>query len=230
MVVDFHTHILPGIDDGSRSVGESVALLRMLMGQGVPAVVATPHFYADRTSPECFLEAREDAWQQLKPFLVPELPEIYLGAEVQYFEGISGVKEINLLKIQGSDLLMLEMPFQRWTDRMITDVLELNGRTDLQIVMAHIERYLSEQPRGIWQYLRQNDVLMQSNVSFFADWRTRRKAVSMLEKGEIHILGSDCHNKTNRPPNWEQLPEKVVSRVKDCARYLFFQKEKVIIG
>ena len=229
-MVDFHTHILPGIDDGSRSVGESVALLRMLMGQGVHAVAATPHFYADRTSPERFLEAREGAWQQLRSYLFPELPEVSLGAEVQYFEGISGVKEINLLKIQGSDLLMLEMPFQHWTDRMITDVLELNGRPDMQIVLAHIERYLSEQPRGIWQYLCRNGILMQSNVSFFADWRTRRKAVSMLEKGEIHLLGSDCHNKTNRPPNWELLPEKAVAIVKNSAHYLSFQKGKTVIG
>lgn len=229
-MVDFHTHILPGIDDGSQSIGESVTLLRMQLRQGVRSVVATPHFYADRTTPEKFLEKRNHAWQQLKPYLWPELPEIYLGAEVRYFEGISVVGELRFLKIEGSDLLLLEMPFQRWTDRMIADVLELNGRPDLQIVLAHIERYLPDQPRPVWQHLRQNGVLMQSNVSFFADWRTRRRAVSMLERGEIHMLGSDCHNKTSRPPNWEQLPEKVVSRVKGCAQYLSFQKEKAIIG
>lgn len=229
-MVDFHTHILPGIDDGSQSIGESVTLLRMQMRQGVQSVVATPHFYADRSSPEQFLEARNGAWRQLKPYLWTGLPEIYLGAEVQYFEGISGVREINLLKVEGSDLLLLEMPFQRWTDRMITDVLELNGRLDLQIVLAHIERYLPDQPRSVWQYLCQNGVLMQSNVSFFVDWRTRRKAVSMLEKGEIHMLGSDCHNKTTRPPNWELLPEKAVAIVKNSAHYLSFQKGKTVIG
>lgn len=228
-MVDFHTHILPGIDDGSQSIGESVTLLRMQMRQGVHSVVATPHFYADSTSPEQFLEARNRAWQQLKPYLWPELPEVYLGAEVQYFEGISGVKDIQLLKFQGSDLLLLEMPLQRWTQRMIADVLELNERFGIQIVLAHIERYLTEQPRSVWQTLRQNGVLMQSNVSFFADWRTRRKAMAMLEKGEIHILGSDCHNKNNRQPNWELLPEKAVSMVKNSAYYLSFEKNKGVV-
>ena len=105
VVVDFHTHILPVIDDGSQSISESVTLLRMQMHQGVRAVVATPHFYADQNSPEAFLEKRNRVWRQLAPYLWPELPKVYLGAEVQYFEGIASVEEISLLKIEGSDLL-----------------------------------------------------------------------------------------------------------------------------
>lgn len=223
-MIDFHTHILPGIDDGSKSVSESVTMLRMQMRQGIRTVVATPHFYADRTSPELFLEEREQAWMELEPYLWPELPDVYLGAEVQYFEGISTVDEIKLLKITGSDLLLLEMPFQRWTVRMVEDVLELNDRPDVRIVLAHIERYLAKQPKELWQNLRDCGVLMQSNVSFFADWKTRYKAMSMLAKGEIHMLGTDCHNKTYRPPNWDLLPQKAVQMAKDSAHYLSFEK------
>lgn len=224
-MVDFHTHILPFMDDGSQSIGESLTLLRMLNAQGVHALVASPHYYAEENTPEEFLEKRDWVWRRFEPYLWPELPEIHMGAEVQYFEGICAVEDLSLLRIEGSDLLLVEMPFCRWTDRMIEDVLELNERSDVQIVLAHIERYMDKQPKEIWQYLRDCGVLMQSNVSFFTNWKTRHRAMSMLAKGEIHMLGSDCHNKTHRPPNWDLLPEKAWYLAQNCDWYLNYEKE-----
>ena len=61
MIVDFHSHVLPGIDDGSRSVEESLVMLKRMQDQGIAAVVATPHFYASHHFPEEFLERRERA-------------------------------------------------------------------------------------------------------------------------------------------------------------------------
>ena len=58
-MVDFHSHILPALDDGSSSVEESIALLKMLSEQGVSAVCATPHFNANRTTVDEFLAARQ---------------------------------------------------------------------------------------------------------------------------------------------------------------------------
>ena len=53
-MIDWHSHVLPALDDGSRSVDESLALLKMLSEQGVDTVIATPHFYADRESLSSF--------------------------------------------------------------------------------------------------------------------------------------------------------------------------------
>ena len=55
-MIDFHTHILPEMDDGSESVEESIQMLELSAGQGVKWMVATPHFYADREDPKTFLE------------------------------------------------------------------------------------------------------------------------------------------------------------------------------
>ena len=60
-IVDFHSHILPGIDDGSSSMGESVALLHLEAEQGIHHVVTTPHFYPQYESPEVFLQRRDAA-------------------------------------------------------------------------------------------------------------------------------------------------------------------------
>lgn len=205
-MIDLHTHILPEIDDGSQSVSESISLLQEERRQGVKTVFLTPHFYAEENSPVSFLRKRYLAWQKLEPYLYSGLPEIRLGTEVQYFEGICAVEDIRHLRIVGSNYLLLEMPFSRWTDRMIVDVIELGERYGLHVILAHIERYLAKQRQETWKTLRANGVLMQSNVSFFTKWRTQKQALSMLEQGGIHFLGSDCHNMKNRRPNWDALP------------------------
>ena len=207
-MIDFHTHILPCVDDGSQSISESLSMLQVEARQGIRTVVLTPHFYAHENSPAVFLERRQRAWQQLQPHLSPELPELRLGAEVQYFEGICTVEDIRNLRIEGTNYLLLEMPFSRWSERMICDILTLNDCGDTTVALAHVERYLTMQPKAVWSRLRACGVLMQANVSFFKHWKTRYKAMSMLAGGEIHLLGSDCHNMKTRLPNWDLLPQK----------------------
>lgn len=224
-MIDFHTHILPGVDDGSHSVSESVSMLRAEARQGIEAVVLTPHFYAHENGPAEFLMRRQRAWQKLQPYLWPELPKIHFGAEVQYFEGICSVEDIRHLRIEGTDYLLLEMPFSRWPDRVVEDVLELNEWDHVQVVLAHIERYIAMQPKNVWPRLRANGVLMQSNVSYFENWKTRHKAMSMLSKGEIQFLGTDCHNMKTRRPNWDALPEKALHLVEKSAAYATFKNQ-----
>lgn len=183
-------------------------MLREEKRQGIDAVVMTPHFYAHENSPLEFLERRDRAWRLLQPYLWPELPKVHLGAEVQYFEGICTVEDVHRLRIEGTDYLLLEMPFSHWSDRVVENVLELSDRADTTVVLAHIERYMAMQDKEVWGRLRSAGVLMQSNVAFFTDRKTRRKAMSMLESGEIRFLGSDCHSMRRRRPNWDELPEK----------------------
>ena len=90
-VTDFHSHILPGIDDGSASLQESIAMLKMEAEQGIRHVVATPHFYPRHDSPERFLSRRDDAEARLREEMekYPWLPSLEIGAEVYFFRGIS---------------------------------------------------------------------------------------------------------------------------------------------
>ena len=69
-MIDFHTHILPKVDDGSRSLEQSLAMLNELKKQGVKKLVATPHFYANDESVESFLERRNRVYAELKEFSV----------------------------------------------------------------------------------------------------------------------------------------------------------------
>lgn len=199
-MIDFHSHVLPGLDDGSRDEEESLAMLRASAGQGIACVAATPHFYPWEHSPEEFLAARAAAAERLAKRCPPGLPRVLLGAEVHYFEGMAHAAELEDLCLEGTRLLLVEMPFSPWTERMVKEVSALHAQYGFQVLLAHIERYLAFQEKTVWDGLLAEGILMQSNASFFLDWRTRGRARRMLREGRIHLLGSDCHNMETRPP------------------------------
>ena len=83
-IIDFHSHILPEIDDGSASVEQSIEMLRMEAEQGIGHVIATPHFYAKYDTPKNFLEKRNEAEARLREEMAKHegLPHLSVGAEV----------------------------------------------------------------------------------------------------------------------------------------------------
>lgn len=205
-MVDFHSHILPGIDDGCPNTAMSLELLQMEQEQGVDTVIVTPHFYSAQYSPERFLSKRQQAWERLSARLTPDLPDIVLGAEVQYFEGIGQTEILPELCIDGTNTMLLEMPFSTWDKRTVNTVLDIQEYGKVQIVLAHIERYMKMQPANVFQEFRRFGVKMQVNADFFEGFFNRRKAIRMLRNGEIQFVGTDCHNKTSRKPDWHAVP------------------------
>jgi protein-tyrosine phosphatase len=99
------------MDDGSKRVQESLELLSMLSAQGVDTVIATPHFYANDESVDRFLERRAECYGRLCDALPDGVPKMLLGAEVSYYPGISRLEGLSRLCIEGTDILLLEMPF-----------------------------------------------------------------------------------------------------------------------
>lgn len=203
-MIDFHSHILPQIDDGSSGVKESLEMLEELSLQGVDTVVSTSHFYATQRSPQEFLARRERAFEQLKARLPENAPRILLGAEVLYFPGMSRMDELSTLCIEGTNILLLEMPFRPWSEHMIREVHDLARSGRYTLMMAHIERYYDDQPASVWDDLLGEGVLMQSNADFFLPFFAGRKALRLLREDRIHLLGTDCHNMTSRPPQMDE--------------------------
>lgn len=199
-MIDWHNHVLPKMDDGSRNMAESIAMMQAQAAQGVTMVIATPHFYANDESVDSFLERRSRSAQALCEQRQDALPALRLGAEVRYYPGISRMKNLSALCIENSHLLLLEMPMSRWTESMVRELIEMSGRNGICLVLAHIDRYFSLQSKETWSRLLDNGILMQSNASFFSTMITKHKALTLLKEGYIHLLGSDCHNMTSRPP------------------------------
>lgn len=194
-MVDLHSHILPGVDDGSQSPEESEALLQMLKDQGVQTVVATPHFYPRKDRVEAFLARRAEAAAKLSA-------PVLLGAEVAYFPGISHSKELARLTLGDTKLLLLEMPYGRWDDKMVQELCAFATQTGLTPVLAHVDRY-PRQIRRWGKLLLDSGVYFQCNAHAFLHWRRRGWALRRLKRGELHFLGSDTHNLKNRLPHME---------------------------
>lgn len=203
-IVDFHSHVLPGIDDGSRSVEESITLLRMEAEQGIGHVVATPHFYPHLDTPEQFLKKRNEAEKILREQMQQHagLPTLSVGAEVYYFHGISSSDGIFELTIDGKRCILIEMPTPPWSDTMYRELEELSSRQGLIPVIAHVDRYIGRfRTYGILDRLAELPVLVQANAAFFLKRSTAPMALRLLKQNKIHLLGSDCHDLQSRTPN-----------------------------
>ena len=206
MIIDFHSHILPGIDDGSRDLDTSMAMLEQIRAQQTDILIATPHFYAMQDRIETFLQHRQQAYDAFCKAIAgrgwTDYPQILTGSEVAFFNGISRSEEICRLTIEGTDLLLLEMPFALWNEHIIEEVSNLIQDRHLRILIAHLDRFI--RMPGNKKYIRQLlelPVYVQLNAECLTDWRHRHIFLKMLEEGTAHVLGSDCHGAHHRVPN-----------------------------
>ena len=230
-MLDFHTHILPGMDDGSASVDESCAMLKAEADQGIRKVVLTPHFYPDSDSPAGFLERRRASAKQLTDVLQDkkQLPQLMLGAETAFFRGISRMDDVQRLCIGDTNALLIEMPFAPWNERMLEELYKLREHRGVQPVLAHVERYLHMQPHGMVHELCAGGILLQANASFFLERGTSRLAMKMLKKQQIHLMGSDCHNMKTRKPNMGEALKRIADKLgEDALGYLAYMQDLVL--
>ena len=217
-VVDFHSHILPGIDDGSKSVEESLELLRMEKAQGIGCVVATPHFYPNYDSPGDFLARRNRSEKQLREAMAKEdgLPKVIVGAEVYFFRGMSQSEQLPELTIGESKCILIEMPPAPWSEEIYRELENIWEKWGITPIVAHIDRYIRPfRTYGIPKRLSRLPVLVQANADFFLEKATAGMALRMLKKDQIQLLGSDCHNLTSRKPNLGAALEKVRQKLGD---------------
>ncbi len=222
LLFDVHTHILPRFDDGSRSGEESFAMLRELYKQGVSDVIATPHFYATDDEPLDFLQRRKDTAvhlsERIKDFISDaaedvSIPRIYLGAEVAFFNAMSNVAVLRELCITGTDYLLVEMPFERWTDAMTDELWFLQKKHGITPVIAHIDRYFRYFDRPKLKELLSVGIKVQINADAFLHFSTRSRALDMLESGKVHFIGSDSHNMGKRSPNIKPAMDEIEKRL-----------------
>ena len=230
-LMDFHSHVLPEIDDGSESVAMSLEMLKREWDQGIDCVVATPHFYANHDRPRRFLEKREASYEKLMEAAdQKELPEILLGAEVHFFFGISEMDQLSELTIAGKQCILLEMPQSPWTDKMYREIGNIYFKQEIVPVIAHIDRYIHPfRTHGILERLEDLPVMIQANAGFFLRPSTKRMAMRMIQKNQIHLLGSDCHNTGTRPPRLGEAAEQIRNRLGDAALHQVLAHQSALL-
>ena len=206
-MIDFHTHILPGIDDGSRDVRTSLEMISEEINQRVEGIVLTPHFYANEDDIPSFLKRRDEAWQELTKEMSEQGIEIPLrkGGEIYYFQGIGDANQLPELAIEGTDLILLEMPFEQWTEEVYEDVKKIIEKRKMKVILAHVERfYQFQKSKKVWDKVFELPVYAQVNAGNIDKMKKRHFLKKFLKKDVPVVLGSDCHNMSSRVPNLKQ--------------------------
>lgn len=216
--VDVHSHLIPGIDDGSKSIEQTLELLKEFVALGYKKVITTPHIYHNTyPNTESILQ---EAFGQLKEDLLREsIPiEIELAAEylidAPFFEKVESIE--NLLTF-GENYILVETPFAI-KPLFFEEVIFLLKARGLKPVLAHPERYLyvAENLSIVRKLAEENGVLLQVSVpSLLGYYGPEVKKVSsqLVKSGLVHLLGSDMHNMRQMNFLQKKISKGLVSKI-----------------
>ncbi len=189
-MIDLHSHVLPGVDDGSRTVDQSVRVLRVFAGKGITDIVCTPHLLASNVASGWPAEY-ESAWAELLP-RVPEGIRIHRGAEVMLDRQIPAAVSERRVTLAGSRYLLVEfarMVPAEIVGRALSEVIRLG----LVPVLAHPERYSSCSVETVRAW-RELGTVIQVDATTITLPRSRGdRARDLVQEGLADVLAADNH-------------------------------------
>lgn len=200
-MVDFHSHLMPGVDDGARDRDESRAALEAMRSSGVQALITTPHFRGSIALRPDEFEARmrelDDGWTQLTVLgdeAVPGL-EIRRGAEV-----LLDIPEPDLtdprLRLGGGAFVLVEFPYFTVPPRSTRVISAIRGN-GLVPIIAHPERYrdIASDTEVVDEWRKAGAYLQMNGPSLIGRYggEARSMAVLLLERGWVDYISSDYH-------------------------------------
>lgn len=201
-MIDLHTHILPGVDDGAKSVEEAIGLLDMLEKQGVDTVVLTPHYYGRQRGTATFIEKRDASFARLKEAYRGPL-KLLKGAECNISTCANrDYADLFPLCIGETNYLLTELSFdKKWSDELWRRIDELLS-VGIVPIIAHAELYpaVIKKPK-IARLLHEMGCMIQLNCSSFTQ-KNRHKTLRKIIGEVPYALGTDTHDREARPPEF----------------------------
>lgn len=233
VLIDFHSHILPGIDDGSPNIDVSRKMLEKEKKDGVGKIVLTPHFYMHEKSIDKFLEDRAGAIEKFAPVAESLGIEVKYGAEVLYTKSLAD-HDLTKLCIGDTNYMMIELPYQRLSDRFVNEFRSFAGSIfpDILLILAHAERYLNfTSEESIYEIMNCDMIVQLNSGDFKAFYKHSKFMYELLDNDLAHLLGTDCHNITSRPPNLDMAKKAISKKLSPrCFARLMDNAEKVFAG
>lgn len=221
MYIDFHTHVLPGMDDGSNTIQESLLMIEKMRNAGVEIVVATPHFYPHCESIEAFLERRENAYLLLYGALTGG-PKVLLGCEVLLCKGMERMSGIERLCIEGTNCILIELPFYEWNHEIIATLQQLSRMELLHIVIAHYNRYTKVQRKRLVELGYDLEINVEC---LYSRWK-RKRLRSLISEEKVVAVGSDMHRAGHRYPSILTMDNKT----RRCIETILSRTDQLIGG
>ena len=213
--IDMHSHILDSIDDGSRSIEESVKIVKRLISLGFVGVVATPH-YIEGSSYEASNEEKKKHLFSLQKVLIENniSCNIYLGNEIYICSDIDKyIIENKIYPINNTRYLLIELPFENEISSIDDYLFKLRSK-GYTIIIAHPERYyyFQNNPDRLKYYINMG-IFFQCNYGSIVGryGKNAKKAIKLfLKKDYVHILSSDVHS--YKSSFFEEFP-KIVKKI-----------------
>ncbi|MFD1205222.1 tyrosine-protein phosphatase [Sporosarcina contaminans] len=202
MIVDIHSHVLPGLDDGAPSMEEAILLTENAAANGVTHIIATPHLNDKyRNHAKQIKEAVADLNKELFRKRIPV--DIFPGQEVQFFSCLNALGDGHLLTLaDGGKYLLIELPddhFPEFTFELLFS-LQIEGYIP---IIPHPERnvVLRKEKQLLYELVTKG-VLLQvtANSLFGANGRTAKKcSLELIKHNLVHFISSDAHHPIQRP-------------------------------
>lgn len=190
-MIDLHCHLLPGVDDGSKSVEQSVKVLRAFADDGITAVCLTPHMTVSRAE-----AGVPQAWDTALGTLAAAAPRrvaLHRGVEMMLDRPLTEAAASRRFTLNGSRYLLVEFT------RLVTEIAVQNALTQvarlgLVPVLAHPERYSCCTPEVVRRWKAATGALMQVDATTIVTPRTRGdRARALLAQGLADLLAADNH-------------------------------------
>lgn len=228
-MIDLHSHILPELDDGAQSLGESLAMARMAVDSGVTAMAATPHCAGDR-SREVYA-----AWQLLREALQESQIPLKVLPGMEIFgspDTAKGLKDGSLFTLNGSRYPLIEFSFHSDGDEE-TWILRSVCNAGFRPIVAHPERYtyVQRDPELINRWHRMGCLLQINRGSLLGRFGRHAQGMSLelVERGFAAVVASDAHSSRVRTP-WMEDVWKLLQEISPrCARTLLVDNPKKIL-
>lgn len=199
-MIDTHSHLLYGIDDGCKSLDESISIIKKYNEIGINKIILTPHYIKDSS-----YDSTKINNQKIMSILKKELKKqnikttLYLGNEIYIDEDIELlIKQNKISSLNNSKYLLIELPMSGEKENYMDIFLDLisNG---YKVVLAHPERYISFQKDFTKIYdLQDIGVLFQCNIgSILGDYgkKAKKTLIRLLKCDSVFMFGTDIHHK-----------------------------------
>lgn len=203
-MIDIHTHILPGMDDGAEDIYDSIDMAALAYESGTTVIVATPHCNIPGAFSNYYGREYRDAFQRTKAILKQEVPGITLlaGMEVFTTEALPDLlAEGRIFPINRTRYVLMEFDFDEdpdFADYMLRRVKETNAKP----VIAHAERYefVQDNPDMVYQWKRKGYEVQINKGSFMGRFgrHARQTAFELLDSNLVTAVASDAHSPIRR--------------------------------
>lgn len=197
VVVDMHSHLIPGIDDGSESMDHTIGMLLRFEELGYKKLITTPHIMSDhyKNTPEIILSGLSDVKKEIENHNI----NIELQAAAEYYTDeffMDKIEEGNLLTF-GKNNVLFEFSFSA-KPRQVNEAIFALKNNGYQPVLAHFERYAFylEDGESALEDLKNRGVDIQMNLNSLTGHYgkpIRKQAEMMVNKAYIDYVGTDCH-------------------------------------